>query len=96
MATVTRPNTQGLSVLPVTKTATNAERKATMGLFVDPKRLVAVEAKTEVVLNQEVLEQNNLKKAVYGPDESLQGSLSKLAVGRGQDLPTYQRSDVVG
>ena len=96
VATVARPNTQGLSALPVTKTATNVERKATMGLFVDLKRLVAMEVKTGVVLNQEVLEQNNLKKAVYGPDESLQGSLGKIAAGRGQDLPTCQRSDVAG
>ena len=67
-----------------------------MVLYADPKRLVAVMVKTEVALNQETVVPNNLKKVVYGLDESPRGNLMWLAVDRGQDLPTYQRSGVAG
>ena len=54
----------------MTRIVTNVVRKAIMELYVDCRRLVLVEVATEVVPGQEDPEQNNLKKAVSGLDES--------------------------
>ena len=99
VAIVANPDTQGLSAQPVTRNVTNVVKKAIIVLSADPRHLVLAEVVTEVVPGQEDLEQNNLKKAVFGLDGFLQDNLNKIiwpTVDHAQDPPTYQRSDVVG
>ena len=70
VAIVANTDTQGQSAQPVTRIVTNVVRKAIMELYTNRRRLVLVEVATEVVPGQEDPEQNNLKKAVSGLDES--------------------------